>query len=61
MWPRETTARNGDIGGGRIQIATGKANVFGFCSGAPPFVLERRTRSLRLPAQVVAEPTITRI
>jgi hypothetical protein len=45
---------------GRRRIATGKANVFGFCSGAPPFVPERKTRSLWLPAQIVAEPTIRR-
>jgi len=25
------------------------ARVFGFCSGAPPFVTERKTRSLWLP------------
>jgi len=39
---------------GRIRIATGKANVFGFCSGAPPFVPERKTRSRWLAARVVA-------
>jgi len=53
MWPRETTARSGDIGW-RDRVATGKANVFGFCSEAPPFVPERKTRSLWLPARVIA-------
>jgi len=39
---------------GRHGIVTGKANVFGFCSGAPTFVPKRETRSLWLPALVVA-------
>lgn len=38
----------------RHRIATGKANVFEFCSGALPFVLKRKTRSLWLPAQMAA-------
>ncbi len=33
----------------RRRIVTGKANVFGLCSGAPPFVPERKTRSLGCP------------
>ena len=45
---------------GRHRIATGKANVFGFCSGAPPFVPKRKTRSLWLPARVVAVPAVSR-
>jgi hypothetical protein len=32
MWPRETTARSGDIVGG-IGSPPAKANVFGLCSG----------------------------
>ena len=46
---------------GRHRIATGKANVFGFCSGAPPFVPERKTRSLWLPARVFAVPAVNRV
>jgi hypothetical protein len=37
-----------------------QANVFGFCSGAPPFVPKRKTRSLWLPVWVVAVPAVTR-
>jgi hypothetical protein len=37
----------------RHRIATGGAKVFGFCSGAPPFVPQRKTRSLWLPGQAV--------
>jgi hypothetical protein len=40
--------------GNRRRIATGKANVFGIWSGAPPFVPQRKTRSLWLLAQIVA-------
>ena len=45
---------------GRDRIATGKANVFGFYSGAPPFVPKRKTRSLWLLAWVVAVPAVSR-
>jgi hypothetical protein len=44
----------------RHRIATGKANVFGLCSEAPPFVPQRKTRSLWLPARVVAVPAVSR-
>ena len=44
----------------RYRVATGQANVFGFCSGAPPFVQKRKTRSLWLPALVVAVQAVSR-
>jgi hypothetical protein len=44
----------------RYRIATGKANVFGFCSEAPSFVPERKTRSLWLPARVIAVSAVSR-
>ena len=46
---------------GRRRIATGRANVFGFCSGALPFVTQRKNmKSLWLPARVVAVPAVSR-
>jgi hypothetical protein len=42
----------------RYRVATGPANVFGFCSGAPPFVPQRKTRSLWL--SIKTSPCVTR-
>jgi hypothetical protein len=59
MWPRETTARSGDIVGG-IGSPLAKANVFGFCSGALPFVPKRKTRSLWLHTHLLVVPAVKR-
>jgi len=57
MWSRETTARSDDIA--RVSDSPEKAKVFGFWSGALPFVPKRKIRSLWLPARVVAVPAVS--
>jgi hypothetical protein len=44
----------------RHRIANGKANVFGFCSGAPLLCRSEKSRSLWLPAQVIVTSAVRR-
>ncbi len=54
MWPRRSES-------GRHRIDTGRDKVFGFCSGAPPFVTKRKNRSLWLPARVDVVPAVNQV
>jgi len=59
MWPRETTAHSGDIGGG-IGSPPAKTKSSGFAAEHRRSCRSETTRSLWLPARVVVVPAVSR-